>query len=84
MCWIAGKDSPPGVANGVTATHPREAHMSKSSGPVRINLTDEQKAQIKEATGKDASAIELSAEELEERTMPRKVLARRAVARKSI
>jgi hypothetical protein len=36
----------------------------------KINLTDEQKKVIREATGKDAEALELSAEELEERIAP--------------
>ena len=39
--------------------------------PIRIELTEEQKKQIAEATGKDASAIELTVEELEERVSPR-------------
>ena len=39
--------------------------------PVRIELTEDQKKQIREATGKDASAIELTAEELEERVSPK-------------
>jgi hypothetical protein len=39
--------------------------------PVRIELTEEQKKQILEATGKDASAVELTVEELEERVSPR-------------
>ncbi|MEN8145746.1 MAG: hypothetical protein ABFS14_12450 [Gemmatimonadota bacterium] len=56
--------------------------MSESNEPVRIELTEEQKNQIKGATGVEASAIELSAEELEERTMPRKLSARK-VARKA-
>ncbi len=38
--------------------------------PVRIELTEEQKKQVREATGKDASAIELTVEELEERVSP--------------
>jgi hypothetical protein len=42
--------------------------------PVRIELTEEQKKQILQATGKDASAIELTVEELEERVSPRKSL----------
>jgi hypothetical protein len=57
--------------------------MSKNSDPVRIELTDEQKAQVKGVTGQDANAIELSAEELEERTMPRKAMPRKATPRKS-
>ncbi|MDP2469546.1 MAG: hypothetical protein Q8W46_01680 [Candidatus Palauibacterales bacterium] len=39
---------------------------------IRIELTDEQKNKIREATGKEASAIELTAEELEDRVSPRK------------
>lgn len=38
--------------------------------PVKIELTEDQKKQIREATGKDASAIELTVEELEERVSP--------------
>lgn len=38
--------------------------------PVRLELTEEQKQQIRDATGKDAEAIELTAEELEERVSP--------------
>jgi hypothetical protein len=38
---------------------------------VRIELTDEQKKQIREQTGKDASEIEFSVEQLEERVAPR-------------
>lgn len=38
--------------------------------PVRIELTEEQKKQVREATGKEADAIELKAEELEERIAP--------------
>jgi hypothetical protein len=40
--------------------------------PVRLELTDEQKAQVKAATGKDARAIELNVEELEQRIAPTK------------
>jgi uncharacterized small protein (DUF1192 family) len=47
--------------------------MQGSKGPVRIELTPEQKAQIRNATGKDAQAVELSVEELEERIAPIKV-----------
>ena len=44
--------------------------MSSPKEPVRINLTDDQKAQIRKQTGKDADAVELSVEELEERIAP--------------
>jgi hypothetical protein len=37
---------------------------------VRIELTDQQKQQLREQTGQDASAIEFSVEELEERIAP--------------
>ena len=39
---------------------------------IRIELTEEQKSKIREATGREASAIELTAEELEDRVSPRK------------
>ena len=45
--------------------------MDSSKNPVRIELTPEQKAKIRNATGKDAEAVELSVEELEERIAPR-------------
>jgi hypothetical protein len=47
--------------------------MSQSKGQFRIELTPEQKAKIRNATGKDAEAVELSVEELEERIAPTKV-----------
>ena len=45
--------------------------MDSSKNPIRIELTPEQKAQVRQATGKDADAVELSVEELEERIAPR-------------
>jgi uncharacterized small protein (DUF1192 family) len=47
--------------------------MPGSKEPVRIKLTDEQKAAVRNATGKDAEALELSVEELEERIAPGKL-----------
>lgn len=41
---------------------------------ITVQLTKEQKAQLKQATGKDAEAIELSVEELEERIAPSRLL----------
>ena len=38
---------------------------------VRIDLTEEQKEQVKEATEKSADAIELTVQELEARIAPR-------------
>ena len=46
--------------------------MTESIDPIRIELTEEQKNQIKEVTGKEASAIELTVEDLDARTRPRK------------
>ena len=48
--------------------------MSDKKNPIRIELTDEQKKQIRKVTGKDAAAIEFSAEELEERVAPAKAI----------
>ena len=48
--------------------------MDSSKGQIRIELTPEQKAKIRNATGKDAEVVELSVEELEERIAPVKKL----------
>jgi molybdenum-dependent DNA-binding transcriptional regulator ModE len=48
----------------------QEEAMSTSKGQVRIELTSDQKAQIRKATKKDAEALELSVEELEQRIAP--------------
>jgi uncharacterized small protein (DUF1192 family) len=39
---------------------------------IRLELTEEQRAQVKAATGKDARALELGVQELEERIAPMK------------
>lgn len=44
--------------------------MSDSKKTVRIELTEEQRRQLEDATGKQANAIEFTAEELEERIAP--------------
>lgn len=44
--------------------------MQNPKDQFRIQLTPEQKSQVKSATGKDAEAVELSVEELEERIAP--------------
>jgi hypothetical protein len=46
--------------------------MSNPKEQFRIQLTPEQKTQVKNATGKEAEAVELSVEELEERIAPAK------------
>jgi hypothetical protein len=40
---------------------------------VRLTLTEEQKAMIKNATGKSAEAVEFTVQELEERIAPLKM-----------
>jgi hypothetical protein len=42
--------------------------------PVRIELTDEQKARLRDMTGKEVEALEFTAEELEARITPRQPL----------
>jgi uncharacterized small protein (DUF1192 family) len=44
--------------------------MSNAKEQVRIQLTPEQKALVKNVTGKEAEAVELSVTELEERIAP--------------
>jgi len=48
----------------------KEHDMSNPKEPFRIQLTPDQKSQVRNATGKDAEAVELSVEELEERIAP--------------
>ncbi len=45
--------------------------QSKDENIIRIDLTSDQKIQVKQAIGKDAESIELNAQELEERIAPR-------------
>jgi len=45
--------------------------MKKEPEIVRIDLTPEQKAQVKKEIGKDAEAVELTVNELEERIAPK-------------
>lgn len=45
--------------------------MQNDKKVVRLDLTSEQKEQVRQATGKDAQAVELSVQELEERIAPR-------------
>ena len=46
--------------------------MSDSKQPVRLTLTEDQKAEIRNKTGKDAESVELSVSELEDRIAPMK------------
>lgn len=47
-----------------------ETNSSSDKGIIRIELTSEQKEQVKEITQKSAEAIELTVEELEQRIAP--------------
>lgn len=47
--------------------------MSDAKEQVRIELTPDQKAAVRSATGKDAESLELTVSELEERIAPMKV-----------
>jgi hypothetical protein len=47
--------------------------MSSEKKNVRLNLTEEQKAMIKNATGKSADSVEFTVQELEERIAPMKL-----------
>ena len=47
--------------------------MSNPKDSFRIDLTPEQKAAVRKATGKDAESVELSVDELEERIAPTKL-----------
>jgi hypothetical protein len=47
--------------------------MSSEKKNVRLNLTEEQKAVIKNATGKSADSVEFTVQELEERIAPMKL-----------
>ena len=44
--------------------------MSSKTPNFKLNLTTEQRAMVRKATGKNADAIELSIKELEERIAP--------------
>jgi hypothetical protein len=45
--------------------------MENKKQTIRIELTEEQKRKIKEASGEEISVIEFTAQELEERIAPR-------------
>jgi hypothetical protein len=47
--------------------------MSSDQKNIRLHLTEEQKAAIKDATGKSAEAVEFTVQELEERIAPMRV-----------
>jgi hypothetical protein len=47
--------------------------MKKEESRIRIELTPEQKKQIKDASGEDVNAIEFTAQELENRIAPIKM-----------
>jgi hypothetical protein len=53
-----------------TVRRPFQEIAMSSPKQVRIELTPDQKDNIRKATGKDAEAVEFSVEELEERIAP--------------
>ena len=44
--------------------------MTKEQQRIRIELTEEQKKQVKEASGQDVTTLEFTAQELEARIAP--------------
>lgn len=48
--------------------------MKSGKDVIRIDLTNAQRTQIKQETGKDAESIELQVSELEERIAPRRAM----------
>ena len=47
------------------------SEKNKDQEVIRIDLTESQKAQVKQTIGRDADAIELDAQTLEERIAPK-------------
>ncbi len=63
----------PRVATGTRValwTSTVEEHMQNDQPRIHIELTDEQRKEIKDVAGHDISAVEFSAEELEQRIAP--------------
>jgi hypothetical protein len=71
MALLSDPQTASHLATGDTVSHHlKEDVVHNSKEQFRIELTPEQKAQVRTATGKDAEAVELSVEELEERIAP--------------
>ena len=51
--------------------HARNTHMENEKPRIRIELTEDQKQKIKQASGEEISVIEFTMQELEERIAPR-------------
>jgi hypothetical protein len=47
--------------------------MTEQAKPIRLELTEEQKRQVREATGKELSAVEFTVEQLEDRVAPKRL-----------
>ncbi|MBA2243582.1 MAG: hypothetical protein H0W11_01375 [Gemmatimonadetes bacterium] len=47
-----------------------EKQQQQQKSPVRIELTEQQRQQVRETTGKDAVTLEFTAQQLEERIAP--------------
>jgi len=50
---------------------PGTTHMENEKPRIRIELTEDQKQKIKQASGEEISVIEFTMQELEERIAPR-------------
>ena len=50
------------------------SEKNKDQDVIRIDLTESQRAQVKDTTGLDAEAIELDVQSLEERIAPRLIV----------
>ncbi len=63
------------VVQGTLQTEDPAMENEKQKDVIRIDLTQPQREQVKQATGKDADAIELGVQELEQRIAPRRLAA---------
>jgi hypothetical protein len=63
-----------GVRPSAGSTFPGENMSENKKNPVRISLTEEQRKQIQQETGRDATELEFTAEVLEERIAPARLL----------
>ena len=62
---------PPPLEAALRFTEDRETKASNTQKTsIRLDLTEDQRARVREALGKEAKAVELTAEPLEERVNP--------------
>jgi hypothetical protein len=63
-------NTPPRRAGRYTALLTKLEEIMKQDERIRIELTDEQKKQVKEVSGRDVTTLEFTAQELEARIAP--------------